>query len=151
MRRGIHLFKFLPVLLLYYGVDNAWGRYTPKHPCARMMEKSGVQFGIWFSTWNVRSMLGKCGEISETLKRHCADICCLQEVRWKGQGAKMIGNGFKFLWSGGCKAENSVSVIVAYWLIGKVVGVEGCNDSVRSILLLGCSLGGSILLLSTGW
>ena len=42
-------------------------------------------------------MLGKWGEISETLKRRGVDICCLQEVRRKEQGAKMIGNGFKFL------------------------------------------------------
>ena len=60
-----------------------------------MMGKSlDVQFGIRFSTWNVGSMSGKWGEISETLKRHCFDICCLQEVMRKGQGAKMIGNGF---------------------------------------------------------
>ena len=63
-----------------------------------MMRKScDVQSGIWFSTWNVRYMLQKWGEISKTLKRHCVDICCLQKVRWKGQGAKMIGNDFEFL------------------------------------------------------
>ena len=54
----------------------------------------------------------------ETLKIRCANICCSQELRLKGQGAKMIGNGFKFLWrgggggGGGCKAENGVGVIV---------------------------------------
>ena len=42
----------------------------------------------------------------------------------------MIGNGFKFLWSGGCKAENGVGVTVSNWLIGKVVGVERFNDRV---------------------
>ena len=35
---------------------------------------------------------GNIGEISETLKRRCVDIYCLQEVRWKGEGAKMTGN-----------------------------------------------------------
>ena len=63
-----------------------------------------------FSKWNVgksmsginvyEPMSGKWGEIPETLKRRCVDVCCSQEVRWKGQCAKMIGNGFKFLWSG---------------------------------------------------
>ena len=57
----------------------------------------------------------------------------MQEVRWKGQGAKMIGNGFKFLWSGGYKAEKDVSVIVTNWLIGKVVGVERFNDRVMKV------------------
>ena len=70
---------------------------------ARMMRKSpDKQFGIRFLTWNV-GYIGKVGEISETLERRCVYICCLQKVRWKGKGAKMIGNGFKFLWSGSRK------------------------------------------------
>ena len=101
---------------------------------ARMMGKSpDVQSGIWFSTWNVGYMSGKWGEISETLNRCFVDICCLQKVSWKGQGVKMIGNGFKFLWSGGCKAKNCVGVIVANWLIGKVVVVERFNDRVMKV------------------
>ena len=54
----------------------------------------------------------------------------------KGQGAKKIGNGFKFLWSRGCKTENGVSVIVANWLIGKVVGVERFNDRVMKVIVV---------------
>ena len=77
--------------------------------CARMMGTfPDVQFGIRFSTWNVGSISGRWGEISETLKRRCVDICCVQEVKWKGEGARMIGNGFKFLWSGSGKAVNGV-------------------------------------------
>ena len=42
----------------------------------RMMGKSpDVQFRIWFSTWNVESMSRKRGEISETQKRSCVNIC----------------------------------------------------------------------------
>ena len=48
----------------------------------RMMKKSpDVQFGIQFSTVNVGSMSGKMSEITETLKRRCVDVCCLQEMR----------------------------------------------------------------------
>ena len=65
---------------------------------------------------------------------------------------RMIGNGFRFFRSGGCKAENDVGVIVANWLIGNVVGVEMFNERVISLYYYwGCSLGGSILLFSTGW
>ena len=102
--------------------------------CARMIEKfPDVQFGIRFSTWNVGSMSGKWGEISETLKRRCVDICCVQEVKWKGQEVRMIGNGFKFLWSGSSKAVNGVGVIVANWLIGKIVEVERYSDRVMKV------------------
>ena len=59
----------------------------------RMIGKSpDIQYGIRFLTCSVGSMLGKWGNLSETLKRCCVNICCLQEVMWKGQGAKMIGN-----------------------------------------------------------
>ena len=57
----------------------------------------------------------------------------MQEVRWKGKGAKTIGNGFEFLWSGGGKSENGVGVIVANSLIGKVVGVERYNVRVMKV------------------
>ena len=47
--------------------------------------------------------------------------------------AQMTGNGFEFLWSGGCKAKNGVGVIVPNWLIGKLVGVERFNDRVMKV------------------
>ena len=57
----------------------------------------------------------------------------MQEVRWKGQGAKMIGNGFNFLWSWVCKAQNGAGVIVANWLIGKVAAVVSFNNRVMKV------------------
>ena len=45
----------------------------------------------------------------------------------------MIRNGFIFLWRGGCKTENKVCVIVANWLIGKVVGGDRYNDRVMKV------------------
>ena len=48
--------------------------------------------------------VGKWGEIYETLKRR-VNICCLQEVRWKGQGAKMIGNFLNFFGVGVVKPQ----------------------------------------------
>ena len=100
---------------------------------SRMVGKSDIQFGIRFSTWNMGSMSGKWGEISETLKRRCVVIYCLQELWWKVQGAKMIGNGVKFFWSSGCKVENGVGVIVANWLSGKVVVVKRFNERVMKV------------------
>ena len=106
-----------------------------KCACVRMMGQSpDVQFEFWFSTWNVGYMSQKWGEISETLKRRCVDLRCFQKIRCKEQGAKMIGNGFKFLLSGSCKAENGVSgVINANWLNGKFVGVERYNNRVMKV------------------
>ena len=60
----------------------------------------------------------------------------MQEVKWKVQGTKIIGNGLKFLWSGGYKVENGVVVIVANWLIEKVVGVERFNHRVMKVNII---------------
>ena len=38
--------------------------------------------------------------------------------------AKMIGNRYMLLWSGGCKPENGVGAIVANWLVEKTMEVE---------------------------
>ena len=43
----------------------------------------------------------------------------------------MIGNICKFFWSGSCKAKNGMGVIIANWLIGKVV--ERYNDRVMKV------------------
>ena len=45
----------------------------------------------------------------------------------------MIGNGFKFLWSGSSKAVNGVGVIVVNWLVGKIVEVERYSDRVVKV------------------
>ena len=126
VRKDIQLLKLLPVLLLYYGVNNEWLSSTPKYlagdidVCRRRKEstkhlkKNWVHSCssdgkiAWCTIWNpifymecgiyVGEMRGK----SETLKKRCVDICCLEEVKWKEQWVKMIGKGFKFLWSGSC-------------------------------------------------
>ena len=55
-------------------------------------------------------------------------VCCLREVRWKDQRARRSGNDFEFLWIGSSLAENGVGVIVAIWLVEKVVSVERYSD-----------------------
>ena len=43
------------------------------------------------------------GEVCQELRKRMIDMCCLQEERWRGQGARMLGvNGrrYKLWWSG---------------------------------------------------
>ena len=42
-------------------------------------------------TWNSGSLSGKGGERCEELIKWIIDVCCLQLVRWGGQGARMLG------------------------------------------------------------
>ena len=53
---------------------------------------------------------------------------CLQEVRWRGQGARMKGRKFKFWWS-----LNGVGVMMKGELCEKVVEVCGVSDGVMGV------------------
>ena len=44
-----------------------------------------------FGTLNVRSLCGRKTEVCEELRKRTVDVCCMQEVRWKGQGACFVG------------------------------------------------------------
>ena len=64
----------------------------------------------------------------------------------------MTGNGFKFLWSGGCKGENGVGVIVANCLNEKVLRVERYNDRIMKVnIVIGDVVWELVLLLFTDW
>ena len=47
--------------------------------------------GIRFGTPNVGSLCGRKTEVCEELRKRKVDVCCIQEVRWKGQGARLVG------------------------------------------------------------
>ena len=56
--------------------------------------------GIRLGTWNIGTLNGKGLEICDELWWRNVDLCCLQEVRWRGCGARLIGlQGRKYkLW-----------------------------------------------------
>ena len=53
--------------------------------------------------WNLGSLSRNWGEVSEELRKRMIDVCCLQEVRWRRLGARMLGmkgRRYKLWWSG---------------------------------------------------
>ena len=48
-------------------------------------------FGVRVGTWNLGSLIGNGGTVCEELGKMMIDVCCLQEMRWRGQGARMLG------------------------------------------------------------
>ena len=54
-------------------------------------------------------------------------MCCLQEVRWRGQGARFMGvkgKRYKLWWSGNSDGMESVGVSLKEELCEKVVEVR---------------------------
>ena len=46
--------------------------------------------GIRFDTLNVGSLCEKKTKMYEKLRKRRVDVCCMQEVEWKGQGARFV-------------------------------------------------------------
>ena len=69
-------------------------------------------------------MNGKGGEVCEELRERMIDVCCLQEVRWRGLCASMLGmkgRRYKLWLSGKGDGIGGVGVIVKEELCEKVV------------------------------
>ena len=53
---------------------------------------SGLQkFEVRLESWNVGSFCERDTEVCKQLRKREVDLCCLQEVRWRGQGARFVG------------------------------------------------------------
>ena len=54
-----------------------------------------------FGSWNVGSKVGRSMEVVDELRRRKVDVCCVQETKWRGGSAKIIGaegERYKFWW-----------------------------------------------------
>ena len=61
------------------------------------------------------------------------DVCCLREVRWRGQGARLLGamgRRYKLWWSGNRDGIGGVGILVKEELCEKVVEVRRGSDRV---------------------
>ena len=48
-------------------------------------------YGRKFGTLNVGSLCGRKTEVCEKQRKKRVDVCCMQEVIWKDQGARFVG------------------------------------------------------------
>ena len=73
----------------------------------------------------------------EQLQKREVDMCCLQEVRWRGQGARFVGcRGRRFkLWWYGNNDGIGVGILVKEELSKKVVEVRRKSDRVMAMVL----------------
>jgi exonuclease III len=86
-----------------------------------------VEATVKIASWNVGSLSKKSGEVVEVLKKRRVDVCCIQEARWKVEGVRMIARHdakYMIYWKGGKESKAGVAVLVAEWLVNKVVQVR---------------------------
>ena len=68
------------------------------------------------ASWNIGTMRGRSSEIVETITRRNVDLCCVQEVRWRGASARHItgkDSRYKFFWVGNNQGTSGVGVLLA--------------------------------------
>ena len=116
---------------------------TTSHPVAckyslqydkRPDERVGVR--VW--TWNVGSLSGKRGEVCEELRKRMNDVRCLQEVRWRGQDAMMLGMKewrYKLWLSGKGDGVGGLRAMVKEELCEEVLEVRMVSDRVMTVVV----------------
>ena len=115
------------------GVIN--GRGVPQG--SRLRPKKLVkEWKIRTGTWNVGTLTGRLREIVDVMERRRIDFLCVQETRWKGNGAREIGNGYKLYYSGSREGRNGVGVIVNHFWKEKVIDVVRVNNRLLKISII---------------
>ena len=96
------------------------------------VERPDERFGVQVGMQNRGILSGKGEDICEELRKRMIDVCCLQELRWKGQCARMLGikgRRYKLCWSEKGDGIGGVGAMVKEEMCEKVVEIRMVNDS----------------------
>ena len=88
-----------------------------------------------FGTWNIGTLKSKSGEVCEVLCRRKVEVCCIQEVRWKGEGCRAL-QWYNLIWKGNSEGTAGVGVLVASELADRIIRVERISDRVIAVDLV---------------
>ena len=107
---------------------------VPHNP--RMRLKKPVERGMRLGTWNVGSLTGKGRELADCMRRRRVDGLCVQETRWKGNGVRELGDGYKLWYSGDRTGQAGVGVILDEKMKEKVLEVNRISARLLGIKVL---------------
>ena len=94
---------------------------------------------IRVASWNVGSIRGRSGELVEVMARRRVDVCCIQEVRYRGESARLItgkNNRCKLFWSGNDRGQGGVGIMVAEKLVKDVMKVVRVSDRIMFLKMM---------------
>ena len=84
---------------------------------------------------------GESGEVVEVLVRRRVDICCVQEMRWKGSDARMVkgrqGQKYKFVWLGYQEGVYDIGVLFSEECLDSVVSVTRVSERLMMMVRMG--------------
>ena len=88
-----------------------------------------------FASWNVGSLTGKGKELVDEMKRRI-DIMGIQETNWGGNSTRMLGDGYKVIYSREVNKRNGVEVTVAEKWTKGVVSMDKVSDRLMAVKLV---------------
>ena len=68
---------------------------------------------------NVGTLRGRADELVEMLERRSADVCCVQEVRWRGASVRFVEGRrarYKHFWIGSSTGYGGVCMYVCRFM-----------------------------------
>jgi len=77
--------------------------------------------------------------VCEELRRRRVDVCCIQEVRWRGKSARFMGvrgRRYKLWWSGNDEGQGGVGILIKEELCEKVIEVRRKSDRIMALVLI---------------
>ena len=78
-------------------------------------------------------MTGKGRELADLMERRKIDVLCVQETKWRGSKARMIGGGCKLFYHGVDGRRNGIGVVVREKYINSILEVKRISDRVMSL------------------
>ncbi|XP_071740100.1 uncharacterized protein [Rutidosis leptorrhynchoides] len=90
---------------------------------------------IRVGSWNIGTLTGKRIELVDTFLKSNVDIVCVQETRWKGEGAVDIKD-YRLWYSGSRIARNGVGIFLGKLHKDNVVDVGRFSDRIMSVSLI---------------
>ena len=96
-------------------------------------------YTLKIASWNIGTMRSRSSEIVETITRRNVDLCCMQEVRWRGASGRYTtgkDSRYKFFWVGNDQGTSGVGVLLAEKWVDKVYDIKQVLDRIMLIKLL---------------
>ena len=104
------------------------GQRVLRIPALKIHEKKDEKrIGVRFGSWNIGSISGRETEACEELRKRKVDVCCLLEVRWRGEGARFFGvkgRRYKPWWCENDDKTGGVGILIKEELCENVVEVR---------------------------